>query len=310
MILTGVDVPWREGDLPSSTAVVGDRADGDRIAVATAGRGRRRAAAAAARGRARRPRREGAARRRRRRHDDRRVPDRARPRRPTSSTTSPPSTASSSCRTPEPPDEETAALVRRAAATLRLREPLARAGPERGSEHLYREIELPLARVLAAMEDTGVKIDTYRMGEITARLADRVEELEAQAYELAGEEFMIGSTAAGRADPVREARADAGPQGQDGLLDRHARPAHDPRRARDRAGDRGVARVLEAPQHLPRPLPTLIGDGRPAAHDDQPDRRRDRPPLDDEPEPAVDPDPHRSSAARSARPSSPRRASG
>src|SRR3989442_14557176 len=32
------------------------------------------------------------------------------------------------------------------------------------------------------------------MGEITARLRDRVEELEAKAYELAGEEFMIGST--------------------------------------------------------------------------------------------------------------------
>ncbi len=44
------------------------------------------------------------------------------------------------------------------------------------------------------MEQAGVKIDTYRMGEITARLADRVEELEAKAYELAGEEFMLGST--------------------------------------------------------------------------------------------------------------------
>ena len=40
----------------------------------------------------------------------------------------------------------------------------------------------------------GVKIDTYRMGEITARLAERVAELEARAYELAGEEFMLGST--------------------------------------------------------------------------------------------------------------------
>ena len=65
---------------------------------------------------------------------------------------------------------------------------------ERGSEELYRSIELPLTAVLAAMEDAGVKIDTYRMGEITARLADRVEELEAKAYELAGEEFMLGST--------------------------------------------------------------------------------------------------------------------
>ncbi len=44
------------------------------------------------------------------------------------------------------------------------------------------------------MEDVGVRIDTYRMGEITARLADRVEELEARAQELAGEEFMLGST--------------------------------------------------------------------------------------------------------------------
>jgi DNA polymerase-1 len=44
------------------------------------------------------------------------------------------------------------------------------------------------------MEDAGVKIDEYRMGEITARLRDRVEELEARAYELAGEEFMLGST--------------------------------------------------------------------------------------------------------------------
>jgi DNA polymerase-1 len=44
------------------------------------------------------------------------------------------------------------------------------------------------------MEDAGIKIDTYRMGEITARLADRVEELESRAYELAGEEFMLGST--------------------------------------------------------------------------------------------------------------------
>jgi DNA polymerase-1 len=65
---------------------------------------------------------------------------------------------------------------------------------ERGAEHLYREIELPLTQVLAAMEEAGVKIDTYRMGEITARLADRVEELEAKAYELAGEEFVLGST--------------------------------------------------------------------------------------------------------------------
>jgi DNA polymerase I len=96
---------------------------------------------------------------------------------------------------PDPPaEEETAALVRAAEGARRLA-PLLRARlVERGAEQLYREIELPLAAVLAAMETAGVKIDDYRMGEITARLRDRLEELEAKAFELAGEEFVIGSS--------------------------------------------------------------------------------------------------------------------
>src|SRR5437868_2921666 len=96
---------------------------------------------------------------------------------------------------PEPQaEEETARLVRHAAATSLLRYPLLERVRERGHEQLYREIELPLTPVLVAMEQVGVKIDTDRMGEITARLAERVEELEAKAHELAGEEFMLGST--------------------------------------------------------------------------------------------------------------------
>ncbi len=96
---------------------------------------------------------------------------------------------------PEPEaEEETAALIRHAATPLRLVDRMRERVEERGSLDLYRTIELPLTAVLAAMEDAGVKIDEYRMGEITARLADRVEELEAKAYELAGEEFMLGST--------------------------------------------------------------------------------------------------------------------
>jgi DNA polymerase I len=91
-------------------------------------------------------------------------------------------------------DEDTAALVRHAEIPRRLAPIMLDRVRERGAEDLYRNIELPLTAVLAAMEDAGVKIDTYRMGEITARLADRLEELEAKAYELAGEEFMIGST--------------------------------------------------------------------------------------------------------------------
>jgi DNA polymerase-1 len=96
---------------------------------------------------------------------------------------------------PEPAaEEETAALVRAAEGASRLAPLMVPRLADRGAERLYREIELPLAAVLAAVEDAGVKIDDYRMGEITARLRDRVEELEAKAYELAGEEFMLGST--------------------------------------------------------------------------------------------------------------------
>jgi DNA polymerase-1 len=90
-------------------------------------------------------------------------------------------------------EEETARLVRHAAVTLRLRDPLLERVRERGAEPLYRDVEMPLTGVLGRMQEAGVRIDTYRMGEITARLADRVEELESRAYELAGEEFVLGS---------------------------------------------------------------------------------------------------------------------
>ncbi len=191
-------------------------------------------------------------------------------------------------------EEETAALVRRAEVPRRLAAPMRERLAERGSTELYEGIELPLVTVLAAMEDAGVKIDTYRMGEITARLAENVEELESRAYDLAGEEFMLGSTQQVARILFEKLAAHARAQGQDRLLDRHARAAHDPPRAPDRGGDRGVARVLEAPQHLPRPAAVAdLGGGRPPAHDVQPDRRRDRAPLDLEPEPAGDPDPHR-----------------
>jgi DNA polymerase-1 len=96
---------------------------------------------------------------------------------------------------PDPPAEpETETLVRRAAAALALVAPLRGRLEALDLVPLYRDVELPLSLVLRSMEDAGVKIDTYRMGEITARLADQVEELEARAQELAGEPFLLGST--------------------------------------------------------------------------------------------------------------------
>ena len=65
---------------------------------------------------------------------------------------------------------------------------------ELGLEKLFGEIELPLVRVLAAMESAGVAIDVHRLGEITARLRDRIDEVRDLIFELAGGEFTIGST--------------------------------------------------------------------------------------------------------------------
>jgi len=62
-----------------------------------------------------------------------------------------------------------------------------------GLDSLFRDIELPLVRVLAAMEAVGVAIDTHRLGEISARLRDRIDELHDRICELAGGEFTIGS---------------------------------------------------------------------------------------------------------------------
>jgi DNA polymerase I len=157
-------------------------------------------------------------------------------------------------------EEETAALVRQAAATLRLREPMLERVRERGAESLYREIELPLTEVLAAMESAGVKVDTYRMGEITARLADRVEELEAKAYELAGEEFMLGSTQQVARILFETLELTPGRKGKTGY-------STDTRVLRTIRGEHEIVGVIEEWREYSKllntylgPLPTLIGD--------------------------------------------------
>ena len=141
---------------------------------------------------------------------------------------------------------------------------------ERGSESLYRDIELPLSEVLAAMEDAGVKIDDYRMGEITARLRDRVEELEAKAYELAGEEFMIGSTQQLARILFEKLGLTPGRKGKTGY-------STDTRVLRSLRSEHEIVGVIEEWREYSKllntylgPLPTLIGeDGRLHTHFNQ-----------------------------------------
>jgi len=64
---------------------------------------------------------------------------------------------------------------------------------ERGLEGLMRDIELPLVAVLREMELLGVRLNIDRLREITARVHAEIAGLEAEIYELAGEEFLIAS---------------------------------------------------------------------------------------------------------------------
>ena len=64
---------------------------------------------------------------------------------------------------------------------------------ERGLEHLLTEIELPLVRVLRAMEVAGIKLDTERLARARDRINADAAQLEREIWEMAGEEFVIGS---------------------------------------------------------------------------------------------------------------------
>ncbi len=84
-----------------------------------------------------------------------------------------------------------------AAADALLLEALARWQREeirgRGLTDLLNEVELPLIRILRAMEQAGSKLDTKRVREISDRVKAEADSLEREIFELTGEEFMIGS---------------------------------------------------------------------------------------------------------------------
>lgn len=77
--------------------------------------------------------------------------------------------------------------------TLQLKNALEPRLKEAGVEKLFHEIEMPLVRVLAAMEMNGVRIDTGSLAETSQELTRRMQELEKEIHALAGEEFNIAS---------------------------------------------------------------------------------------------------------------------
>ena len=74
-----------------------------------------------------------------------------------------------------------------------LRQRLAQELEELELGKLFRELEMPLIPVLVEMERAGVAIDVSALQALSARLGQRVGELERDIFALAGEEFTIGS---------------------------------------------------------------------------------------------------------------------
>ena len=122
---------------------------------------------------------------------------------------------------------------------------------ERGLDRLLLEVELPLVHVLREMEIVGVKLDCELLARISERVQGEVLELEHEIYDLAGDEFHIGSPQQLAEVLFEQARPVAQAPRQDRLLDRRARAAGDPRRARDHPQDRALPRAHQARPDLP-----------------------------------------------------------
>ncbi|HUS45021.1 MAG TPA: DNA polymerase I [Phycisphaerae bacterium] len=83
--------------------------------------------------------------------------------------------------------------VEDACVTWRLKGRLEGELEKAGLSDLARDVEMPLVPVLAAMEETGVAVDTEVLEEIAADLDTRLARLEESVYKEAGHEFKINS---------------------------------------------------------------------------------------------------------------------
>ena len=164
----------------------------------------------------------------------------------------------------------------------------------RGLRKLYDEIELPLTRVLARMERTGIRIDPARVeaplradgdGDLAAHRGDPRAGGQAVQHQLAA---AIGTVLFEDLKlPAPEVR-----QGQ-GDLDRRRRAGRTGRGPRDRAQGAGVPAAHQAQGHL---RGRAAGADRPGdrapAHQLQPGGRGHRAALVVQSEPAEHSDPH------------------
>lgn len=84
-------------------------------------------------------------------------------------------------------------LVRKAKALFQLKADAEAKLQENEQEQLFKELELPLAKILVDMESTGVNVDQKQLEVMQVELKERLATIEAEIHDLAGEPFNINS---------------------------------------------------------------------------------------------------------------------
>lgn len=60
-------------------------------------------------------------------------------------------------------------------------------------EHVYKELDLPLAKILLQMEKLGIRIDVESLSKLSGELTQEIAVLEKSIHQMAGEEFNVAS---------------------------------------------------------------------------------------------------------------------
>ena len=92
-----------------------------------------------------------------------------------------------------PLEKQTEYAVEDTDITLQLKVHFEKELVEANTQNLFNDIEVPLLRVLAAMELEGINLDTDFLNSLATDLDADIKTLEAKIYEAAGEEFNIAS---------------------------------------------------------------------------------------------------------------------
>ena len=92
-----------------------------------------------------------------------------------------------------PPEDVYRYACEDADVTLKLKNVLEKELKKQSAEHLFYEIEMPLVPVLVNIESNGVLLDTKALKQSSQHFTVRLQEIEKEIYEMAGETFNISS---------------------------------------------------------------------------------------------------------------------